>query len=386
MSLPRTASWSEQLADAVEDVKAIDWQWVSQGFVNGVSIYAVLPALQSILRKRRVDGATWRTAVACGAFLGGYRLLSQLLWKNKHLKRVTSHLSQRQRNFIAGAVGAGLGLSVDDHFLGSLLVIWWCLRAVRCVLPQDPRGLAPVAIMSAAASILAPAAFQHRDEHAKPYQKFMEMMAFHMDRPALLDQAHPDMRPSLHGWDKQVFCDNLNVSLGGHPTSSCLHSVGTFVAPRIFWISLKMYVPLYLAWAAFRLRVPAAKPFIENVMRSSIFLTGYTITQYLTIMWFTSTVSPNVTRFQHASMAWLSGLWTLVERKERRPELALYCMAQALNSLYLQAKKKGIVARTPRIVSYFLLIAASGTLAAFHDQHPKFVSTLFGFEKHLTYK
>jgi hypothetical protein len=37
------------------------------------------------------------------------------------------------------------------------------------------------------------------------------------------------------------------------------------------------------------------------------------------------------------------GLWTLVERKERRPELALYCTAQALNSLYLQAKKKGYI-------------------------------------------
>ena len=316
----------------------MDWQWVSQGFVNGVSIYAALPALQSIIKKKRIDSATWRTAVACGCFLGGFRLMSQLLFKNKHLKQVAEALSERQRNFVAGAVGAGLGLSVDDHFLGSLLVIWWCLRAVRCVLPQDPRGLAPVAFMSAAASVLAPAAFLYRDEHAVTYQKFMERMALGMDRPALLDQAHPDLRPSLHGWGQQVFCDNLQENLGGHPTGSCLHSIVTFVAPRILLISLKLYVPLYVAWSAFRLRVPRASVLLENVARSTVFLTGYTLTQYLPIMWYTATVSPNISRLRHATFAWLSGLWTLVERKERRPELALYCTAQALNSLYLLAK------------------------------------------------
>ncbi len=228
----------------------------------------------------------------------------------------------------------------------------------------------------------------------------MERMALGLNRPALLDQAHPDMRPSLHGWGQQVFCDNLHEKLGGHPTSSCLHSVLTFVAPRILLISLKLYVPLYVAWSAFRLRLPRARVFLENVGRSTVFLTGYTLTQYLTIMWYTASVSPNISRLQHASFAWLSGLWTLVERKERRPELALYCTAQALNSLYLQCKKKGWISRTPRLVSYLLLIVGSGTLAAFHDQvsrsfhcfasysylqHPRFVSTLFGFEKHIRY-
>jgi hypothetical protein len=353
--------------------------------VNGLSIYAALPALTSVIKKKRIDGATWRTAVACGCFLGGYRLMSQLLDKNKHLKQFAEALSERQRNFVAGAVGAGLGLSVDDHFLGSLLVIWWCLRAVRCVLPQDPSGRAPVIFMSAAASVLAPAAFLFRDEHAVTYQKFMERMALGMDRPALLKQSTPDMRPSLHGWGQQVFCDNLQENLGGHPTTSCLHSVLTFVAPRILLISLKLYVPLYVAWSAFRLRLPRARVFLENVGRSTVFLTGYTLTQYMTIMWYTSTVSPTVSRLTHVSFAWLSGLWTLVERKERRPELALYCTAQALNSLYLQCKKKGWVTRTPRLVSYLMLIVASGTLASFHDQHPKFVSTLFGFEKHIRY-
>jgi hypothetical protein len=58
---------------------------------------------------------------------------------------------------------SGFGLATDDHFLGSLLVIWWCLRAVKCVLPRSDK-VGPVAFMSAAASVLAPAAFLHRDE------------------------------------------------------------------------------------------------------------------------------------------------------------------------------------------------------------------------------
>jgi hypothetical protein len=152
------------------------------------------------------------------------------------------------------------------------------------------------------------------------------------------------------------------------------------VSPRIFWISLKIYGPLYLAWSFFKLRFPNKNVF-ENILKSSIFLTGYTVTQYLGVMWFTSTIRPNITRLEHASFAWLSGLWTLLERKERRPELATYCAAQAINSLYLQAKKKGLFKHTHRAIRYSLLIAASGTLAAYMDQHPQFVKSCFGYEK-----
>jgi hypothetical protein len=216
----------------------------------------------------------------------------------------------------------------------------------------------------------------------------MEKMAFSkiVPRPALLDQANPVMKTSLHGWPQQIYCDNLNAGIpGSHSTNSCTRAVVTSVLPRILLISLKLYVPLYLAWSAFRLRFPNLAT-LENVARSSVFLTGYTLTQYLGVMWFTSTIKPTLSRAEHASFAWLSGLWTLVERKERRPELALYCTAQALNSLYLQAKKKGYITRTPRVVSYLLLIVASGLLCAFNDQHPKFVSQCFGFDKWINYK
>ncbi len=108
----------------------------------------------------------------------------------------------------------------------------------------------------------------------------------------------------------------------------------TSVLPRIFLISLKLYGPLYLAWNAVLLRIPA-RHFLENVIRSSLFLTGYTCTQYLLVMWFQSLAGHKISRLQHMSFAWLSGLWTLLERKERRPELAGDSVARCRSPLSL---------------------------------------------------
>jgi hypothetical protein len=361
------------LRERVATDGSFSWNWVSQGFVNGVSLYAALPVLTAVLKRSRVDSSVWRTAVAAGCFLGGYRLLIQLFKKNLLLDGIPEAVKQ----FAAAAGATGIGLGVDDHFLGSFLVIWWCLRAVRCVLPRS--DYAPVAIMSASASVLAPAAFLFQDEHQPQYQAFMEKMAFKMERKTLLEQSVPILRPSVHGWNQWVFCDELNVKFpGSHGTTSCTRAVGSTVVPRIFLMALKMYAPLYLAWSFFKLRLPNQRT-LENVARSSLFLTGYTATQYLGVMWWQSTVSPKLTRLQHASFAWLSGLWTLMERKERRPELAIYCSAQALNALYNLGKKRGLYSRTPRYLSYILLCIASGTLAAFNDQHPDFVKRCYGF-------
>ena len=180
--------------------------------------------------------------------------------------------------------------------------------------------------------------------------------------------------------DRLTYCDQL-AAKGGHPTGSCTHAVTTWVLPRIFLISLKLYVPLYLAWSAFKLRWPHIHV-LESIIRSSTFLALYTCTQYLTVMLFTSTISPTITRTQHSSFAWLSGLFTLLERKERRPELATYCMAHAINAIYQRLKKDGYFTHTPKPISYFILILSSAILTHFHRQHAPFVRTIFGFAEH----
>ncbi len=55
----------------------INWPYVSQGFVNGTSLFVGLPFLLALLNRRRLDSATWRTGAAAGAFVGGFRLLRQ---------------------------------------------------------------------------------------------------------------------------------------------------------------------------------------------------------------------------------------------------------------------------------------------------------------------
>ena len=366
------------LRESVTSDKSFSWNWVSQGFVNGVSLYSALPVLTALMKRSRVDSSVWRTAVAAGCFLGGYRLLIQLLKKLNFDHLMPQGSVEGLKQFIAAAGATSIALSVDDHFLGSFLVIWWCLRAVKCILPRSE--YAPVAIMSAATSVLAPAAFLFQDEHQPQYQKFMEKMAFHMPRKSLLDQANPIMKPGVHGWNQWTFCDELQQKFpGSHSSESCSRAVATTVVPRIFVMALKMYGPLYFAWSCFKLRLPNQRTF-ENVARSSIFLTGYTSSIYLAVMWFQSSVSPKLSRLQMASFSWIAGLWTLMERKERRPELAIYCTAQALNAMYNLGKKQGRYSNTPRWLSYFLLSVASGTLAVYNDQLPPFVKQCFGFD------
>ncbi len=93
-------------------------------------------------------------------------------------------------------------------------------------------------------------------------------------------------------------------------------------------------------------------------------------------MWFTFTCQPTMSRLENSSFAWLSGLWTFVERKERRPELATYCAAQALNSLYILGKKKQLYTHTPKYISYLLLIISVGILTCNIDQQPQIIKNL----------
>lgn len=361
---------------------AIDWPYVSQGFVNGVSLYVATPVVVSLLTRKRVAAHTWRTAVAAGAFLGGFRLMRQLLQalqKRFPKESSTYQIIHHWQNFIAGACATGFGLTVDDAWLGSVLVIWWALRAIRCAAPVLPQHT-PTFFMCLSAAVINPAAFLYKDEHQPSYQKFMERMTLGVKRTTLLVPPAVLPGPGLHGWDRLTYCDQL-AAAGGHSTQSCTHAVTTWVMPRIMLISLKLYVPLYLAWSFFKLRWPNVHV-VESIWRSTLFLTLYTCAQYWVVMLWTSTISPTITRTQHSSLAWISGLTALIERKERRPELATYCMAHACNAIYQRLKKDGHFTHTPKPISYFLLILSSGVLTHFHRQHAPFVRTIFGFAEH----
>ncbi len=350
-----------------EVLPKIKFSFISQGVVNGIGVYSFLPLIQAIWKRKRVNSKVWKTAIAVGGFIGGYRLVKQLF------KVYKIKISEKYQDFISGAAGCGIALIIDDSFIGSLFVIWLCLKAIKNFLPKSDIG--PTAIMSMSASVICPAAFLYKDELQKYYQKFMDSMGYNLNRITLLYQNSPIMKKSMHGWNRLVLCDELHHHLKVHPYTSCAKSILSNILPYIFLKSLKIYVPLYVGLQIFKFKFPN-RYILENIIRSTIFLTGYTITQYFGIMWFTSTCQPTMSRLEHASFAWLSGLWTFVERKERRPELATYCAAQALNSLYILGKKKQLYTHTPKYISYLLLIISIGTLTCNIDQQPQILQKL----------
>jgi hypothetical protein len=328
-----------------------DWPWVSHGFVTGVSLYAAGPVLISLLKRTRVHSDTWKTAVAAGAFLGGFRLMRQViitLSKFVNKESFWGLILARYRNFIAGCFATSFGLSVDDVWLGPVLTIWWALRAIRCLLPKLPFEHGSVAIMCASSAVLNPSAFLFKDEHQKSYQAFMERMALGIDRGCLLQPPNQVLKPGpgLHGWATQTICDELRKR-DEHPGVSCSRSILLYILPKIFMISLRLYGPLYLAWSAFKLRLPN-RQFLENVFRSTTFLTLYTSFHWYSVPLFTATVAPTITRMQMASFAWISGFFVFLERVERRPELAHYCLTHALNACYSILRKQGHFANLPR--------------------------------------
>lgn len=48
----------------------LDWRYIAQGFVNGLSLYVALPLVLAALSRRRLDPSTWRTGAAAGARVG----------------------------------------------------------------------------------------------------------------------------------------------------------------------------------------------------------------------------------------------------------------------------------------------------------------------------
>ena len=73
--------------------------------------------------------------------------------------------------------------------------------------------------------------------------------------------------------------------------------------------------------------------------------------------------------------AWLGGLYVLIEKRGRQVELATYCSAHALNSLYNRyiLKQYG----EQRAGGTVLLMAACAMLLHSWSKEPNFVKTLF---------
>lgn len=358
----------EKLKEVKTFLESLNYDSIGQGFSVGFSLYAALPVLRALFQRRSVSSRSWRTAAASGIFFGGFRLISQLLMKLKLRKKTVRAL--------AGATSAAIGLCVDDSFVSSPLVIWWALRAARTVIPKVNHG--SVIAMVGATAMLNPSALMFSGEHAPSYQRFMDMMSLGIDRYSLHNPDNLRKGPSIHWPDRgvQTICDSVSFH-EGH--SSCLRAAATGAFPRLFLISLRLYTPLYLAWTLVRVRFKA-KQFVENVLRSSLFLSVYSTGIYLGTFWYTSTINPHMKRAEMMVVTSVAGLSSLIERQERRPELATYCLTHGLNAMWNIAINNKVLPERNRRLGIITMVISTAILMMNHEQQSKFVRSAMGLD------
>lgn len=135
-----------------------------------------------------------------------------------------------------------------------------------------------------------------------------------------------------------------------HPGTTCDGNAARFF-PGAYARALPVYLPVYVLPALLvhrkRLLTPGPEAaalwakVLKGAARSSAFLA-----LYCTLAWRGAcagfTVTGRITPAGIAASAWTGGLATLVEKKSRRMELALYCVSRALESAALCAPEWGL--------------------------------------------
>eukprot|EP00798_Chlamydomonas_sp_ICE-L_P004119 gene4119-14223_t len=136
------------------------------------------------------------------------------------------------------------------------------------------------------------------------------------------------------------FCNHVARSPCGfwHPGQSCSSHTISYL-PTTYARAIGVYVPVYLIPALLVHREKLIKKPMEiwpkvvaGIGRSSLFLTLYIAAAFGSVCGGIN-ASGSVSGHGIASSVWLSGLATLVEKKSRRMELALYCASRAVEAL-----------------------------------------------------
>ena len=150
----------------------------------------------------------------------------------------------------------------------------------------------------------------------------------------------------------------------------------------------KVYAPLYLASLLFSLFQPKNHTLgrlfklftnlLSNVLHSSLFLATYCTFAWISwpIMYlFPHSIKQGSTRVSLRRHTWAAGLATLLERKERRPELAAYCATYAIDSAWRRLVNfHPIFEFLQPILSAFFLIASCAILLHHYNKQPALVT------------
>lgn len=167
-------------------------------------------------------------------------------------------------------------------------------------------------------------------------------------------------------FSKPIPCDFL------HPGSSCSGHTIKFL-PEAYARALPVYLPVYIVPAILVHRnklLSADKAAIEiwvkvikGALRSSAFLA-----LYCALAWRGACAGFQLTKVTSgriiAASCWVAGLATLVEKKSRRMELALYCSSRAIEAFALTMVAKGWVSssRIPRRLDVIMFSLATAAI------------------------
>jgi len=318
------------------------------------------------IKKRKLDGT--KTGLALAIVFGGFRVqncaysqLFKLISRYSSLVRgISPIILRRLIAAVSGFISTVIASTIDPSLNNSVFIIWLLLKTIRTMIPNIPGG--STLIMCVAASQLLSQWWLNPRTHSPSYRSFLVTQSGRTSEE--LAQLHQLVPIPVH-----TTCE-IN-----HPEQSHL----TFLI-RQFIPGLKTAIPLYLPVHLFGQLTAKKKSlavFLENVIRSSVFLALYGVVMYSGHC-FLSSITPGFSRSQMMIASFWCGLTTLIERESRRAELAHYCTAQAINCFWRNLIFEGKVRSRPWVGQLILSIAVSSMVGTFEKQPAFIMKNLFG--------
>lgn len=345
----------------------------------------LLYALPVTLLRRKVKKATLRRASAIGAFMAVTKA-AQLASEVVELPRQYAWL-RKYSHGLSGGLGALIAILVDSGLANSTFVFWIAVRALRCVWEESALNawtskipFLPTIVMCWSANEIL-CRWIRTPHHLDPsYKRFLDIQGgrpmFYYD--AMRNRASPVSDPM------RAFGFGLSDAIS--------------FMPAAMKRAARLYAPLYALLLAVsmlqaRNRTPerakrALSNFVTNLFRSSAFLAVYCTMAWTSFsVWPFSriySVDPANSYMLGRNLAWhgwMSGLATLIERKERRPELAAYCASYALDGMWTGTTLRlGVPERLKTVIMSLLLISSCAALIHYHSKQPAVVTKwLLGF-------
>lgn len=350
----------------------------------------LLYALPITLLRRKMKKSTLRRASALGAFMAVTKACNEYIEtiipsQDDRVGGVAIYrFLKKYSHGTGGAIGAIAALSIDSGLSYSTFVIWLAIRAIRCVSEEtfleDWAKSIPffhtISMCLSAGQILSSWISGNKQLDAG-YYRFLSVQGGRSTEFMQLIRSKTVVDPlTAFGFGFRDFCSFWPAGL---------------------LRAMKLYAPLYALVLVFSLIQPknhtparmktAFMNFFIHVLRSSVFLSTY-----CALAWTSFAIWPFKRMYDRNNVpvtantmkyhAWIAGLATLVERKDRRAELAAYCATYAIDSLW-----RRYTVRYPVLGPFWsdwipkiTLVMSCAVLLHYHNKQPNLVAKwLLGF-------